>query len=174
MPGADRSGLKVAGIFALIGVVMLSTATYFYRMDQQLIAGGESTGGTVVDFRLERGSRRQGAGRGNDPSNFHHYRVPIIQFTTRAGQVVLFSGPSQGETSEGLKQGEAVEVVYLPAHPETAEVKGSDHYENAALIFTIFGSASLIPGMVMLVPEIRRRRREAHAARYRRKGRSGK
>ena len=44
----------------------------------------------------------------------------------------------------------------------------------AALIFTIFGSASMIPGVFMLVPEVRRRRREAIAQRYRRKGRGGK
>jgi hypothetical protein len=41
-------------------------------------------------------------------------------------------------------------------------------------VLTIFGFAALIPGSFMIPPAIFRWRREAVAARFRRKGRAGK
>jgi hypothetical protein len=166
----DTAGLKIAGVFAVVGVGLLIAAGYFIYTANQLVIRGETTVGTVVDFRQERGLRRVTGGRGNDASNFHWYRVPIIEFRSQDGQPIMFSA-LHGELPEEIVKGAEVEVAYLPANPTVAAVKGSTRLSDGAVILAIFGGASLVPGVVMLVPVIRRRRRIALAARYERKRR---
>lgn len=166
----DNTGLKIAGVFAAVGVGLLLGAGYFLYTANRLAISGENALGTVVGFREERGSRRVTGGRGNDPSNFHWYRVPIIKFTSADGQPVIFSALN-GELPEEIAKGAAVEVAYLPADPQVASVKGSTRLSDGAVVLALFGGASLLPGTIMIVPALKRRRAAARAARFERKQR---
>ena len=98
----DHTGVKIACVFGVIGVGLLIAAGYFYRANHQLATEGETALGTVVDFRDVRGRRRAATGRGNDPSNFEWHRAPVIRFTSRDGQVVVFPA-LLGTYPEGLE-----------------------------------------------------------------------
>lgn len=161
----DNTGLKLAGVFAAVGLGLLLSAGYFVYTANRLAISGESALGTVVGFRQERGSRRVTGGRGNDPSNFHWYRVPIIEFTSDDGKTVVFSALN-GELPEEIAKGAAVEVTYLPADPQVASVKGSTRLSDGAVVLTIFGGACLLPGTIMIVPALKRRRAAARAAQF--------
>jgi hypothetical protein len=165
----SRTGELLAALFGVIGVGLLIGAALLHRADQQLASSGITAMGTVVDFRVERARRRNVGGRLNDPGSYDYYREPIIRFTTRDGTTVQFAALA-GSSPEDLESGDQLEVVYLPQRPENAEVKGSGRLSFGAVALTIMGSAFLLPGAVMLLIAQRRWRREALAARYRRKG----
>lgn len=164
----DHTGLKIAGVFAVVGVGLLLGAGYFVYTANRLAISGDHAVGTVVGFRQERGRRRATGGRGNDPSNFHWYRVPIIKFSSQDGQKVIFSALS-GELPDEIAKGAAVDVAYLPADPQVAVVKGSTRLSEGAVVLALFGGVSLLPGAIMIIPMVRRRRPAARAARFERK-----
>ena len=133
--------IEKSGIPILLGVVGLA-----------VLAGGLAASfGAVRRWRRERhGARRHtlAAGRVADryiPAGSSDHPDPpryTVDFTTAAGQVVRFNTDSVGFAPRNV--GDAVPVLYNPADPDDAFVRGGERVAAyllgvAGIIFTIVG-----------------------------------
>jgi hypothetical protein len=151
----------VAIPFATIGVALLLLAAYLRHLDHQLLAGGATALGTVVDFR-ETQVRRSPTGMRNRAFSHDTVIEPVITFSAADGTAVRFVGLA-GSFPAGLKTGDQLEVRYLSGEPRTAEIKGSQRLSGGAAVVAILGSVSLAVGAGLLL-SARRRRDASHAS----------
>jgi len=165
MDGGKFIGL----IFGGIGVVLAGLAAHLCSTDAQL-AGGETATDTVVEMRDD---RTRAASTRNQPRANVDYRRPVIDFSTRTGTRIRFVALA-GSYPEGIKVGDKVDVRCLPENPSVAEISASSRLSDGVLLLTIFGSACMVPGLVLVVlPLVQGRRRAAILARVRERGKAG-
>ncbi len=138
-PRASRiTGLVLGIVFSALGIVCVFTA----RSNAEQIApvaNGLTTSGTITSFRVG-----QSCGRYSCST----YWVGTIQYRTRGGEAVTFTGP-QDSNEEFV--GQAVTVSYDPADPRVAHDLSADNGSSvlesglgAGLI--AFGVATVVLG----------------------------
>ena len=156
----DRIFLKIAWLFAIIGIGLLLASAYFYRADTRLESNGATAEGNVIAFREGVGYRNPTApGRDDDPNNRFNYRYPVIRFTTMDGQPVRLTALRHYELDD-LGLGDRVDIVYLRESPDRAEIRGTRRLSEGMRVTGIIGMACLLPLLLgVLLPALLKQRR---------------
>ncbi|MEU2624025.1 DUF3592 domain-containing protein [Streptomyces sp. NPDC007157] len=113
-----------AVLCTVVGLGLLGFAVQESAVVRRLRRHGLRTWGVVVDNVRTR-------------DNSGPQWIPVIAFTDRSGYRVEFS-PRMHGSGMGLATGREVEVVYLPANPQTARVRMRRHVVGP-LVFLVFG-----------------------------------
>ena len=122
-----------AGIFIVAGMVSVYFGTYFYTDIQSIRKGGVKTEGVIL--RYER--------RGTRSANMKDmFVVPIVQFQTVAGQLIVVEGKVDNSTilQNLCESGEQVEIIYDPNNPEHAVINTFAELWFLPLLLWIIGA----------------------------------
>ncbi len=122
-------GNWILGIFLVIGLGMLVGAVYNFQSTRTFVAGAELTVGTVVE--LERRESRDSDGN----RSVTYY--PVVRYPLPAGGEHQFRS-STGSNPPSYRQGQQVEVLYLPNNPYEARING---------FFSLWGMPLILSGM---------------------------
>lgn len=117
------------GIFLLLGLGMLAGGVYSFQSSQRFVAAAEMTTGSVVD--LERRESRDSDGN----RSITYY--PVVRYRLPNGGDHQFRS-STGSNPPSYRQGEEVEVLYLPDDPYQARING---------FFSLWGLPVILSGM---------------------------
>ena len=96
------------GIFAVLGLGMLTGAALMFHSTTNFVARTEAASGVVTDLEYRRGS--------DGPTYY-----PVIRFRGPTGQDVFFKG-RVGSNPARYARGETVTVLYDPETPEKARI----------------------------------------------------
>jgi hypothetical protein len=110
----------VAGLFLLVGLLMLTLGVFFGLRTQRLVKHGITMPGVVIENVVE---ERVDYDRDNHSRTISHTYRPKVRFRSQNGEEEVFTS-SAGFGRPAHAQGEAVEVLYDPAAPQRAEIKG--------------------------------------------------
>ena len=155
---SEQSFVKMAWLFALLGLGLLLACAYFYRADRRLEANGALTSGTVIDFKEGIAYRKPAApNRDSDPDNRYEFRYPVVNFVTDDGQTVRVTALRHYDTDD-LDLGDRVDVVYLRNDPTQADIKGTRRLSDGTWVTGIAGMLSLLPLLLgVLLPRLLKR-----------------
>ena len=129
--------LIAAVIFGGVGaVICIGVATALLR-EREKRATGLVTRGTVVEIRKD------------NSLTDDIYFYPLVEYRTGSGQTVRFEGSSR-TTPSRYKVGDAVEVMYHPDAPSSAEIAGGET-ATYVLVLLFLGIPGVIIGLGVLV-----------------------
>lgn len=133
-------------VFLLVGLGMLIGAGLLVRNTQSFVARAASAQGQVVDLIPSRSSQ-------NSSTTW----APQVRFTAADGQVVEFQS-STSSNPPAYARGETVTVLYDPATPQSARLKGLFSLWGGPLILGGLGAVFFLIGLgFLLVPRLTRR-----------------
>ncbi len=139
----DRKDMLVAipaaALFIVIGIVLVYAGFYFYNDIQSVRKNGIKTEGVIV--RYERRGNRTISERENGM-----FVVPIVQFQTATGQVVVVEGKVDNTSvlQNLCETGEQVEIIYDPQNPEHAVINTFAELWFVPLLAWFIGVAFII------------------------------
>ncbi|MFH6968050.1 DUF3592 domain-containing protein [Flavobacterium sp. FlaQc-28] len=132
-------------VFLTIGALMLAGAFYFYQDRQTFLKKAETVQGTVVELISKR----------SDNSTTY---APLVSFTTKAGNKIEFTS-AVSSNPPSYSEGESVEVLYDPADPKDASIKGFASLWIGPLIFGILGTVFFLIGFGIILFGILKQRK---------------
>jgi hypothetical protein len=131
---------RIAGVlqwgFLLVGVGLLAGAGLVASRTQAFLAGAESVPGTVVGLRPQRSDRGT-------------TYAPVVEFQPASGPLRTFK-ESTSSNPPAYRLGEAVEVLYDPADPADARLRGLFSLWGGPLILGGIGAACVLAAGGML------------------------
>jgi hypothetical protein len=131
-------------VFTLVGVGMLIGAFFWYRSTSTFLEEAATANGTVVDLARSRSS---------DSTTYR----PVVQFISQNGERIEFIS-SSGSNPPSHTKGEKVEVLYLPAEPQKAEINGFFSLWGGSVIVGTLGGVFFLVGIgIILVGTLRGR-----------------
>ncbi|PKM31283.1 MAG: DUF3592 domain-containing protein [Gammaproteobacteria bacterium HGW-Gammaproteobacteria-11] len=110
--------------FTLLGIALLLGAFFLYQNTQSFLADAATAEGVVTALTPSRST------------DSVTYR-PVVRFATQDGEVIEFTSTA-GSNPPSYATGEQVEVLYSPANPNSARIKG---------FFSLWGGASITGGL---------------------------
>ncbi len=122
-----------------IGMAFLSFSALQLYEQYQLSKNGVETQGTVIELAEH---------TSNDGTTY----APVVQFQTKNNRPVTFVSSTWSIPPE-YAVNDRVTVVYLPEHPEQAEIKGAGTV--LLIIFAVLGSLLIIAGVIFMVFTLR-------------------
>lgn len=111
-------------VFSLVGIGMLVGACFLYKSTSAFVAEATRAEGTVVELIR------------SESSSSATYK-PVVNFVSQKGEKIEFVS-SVSSNPPSYSKGQKVEILYLPAEPQNAEING---------LFSIWGSSIILGGM---------------------------
>jgi hypothetical protein len=135
-------------LFTTIGIAMLLGTYYISESTISFISEAVKTEGTVV--RLD----ASWAGSSNFSQHSRIYR-PVVRFTDQNGSQHEFIS-SSGSNPPSYPEGEKVELLYLPAEPESAQINDFFSLWAGSIILGGLGGVFFVIGAgIFLVPMLK-------------------
>lgn len=135
-------GLLLTAVFALGGASMVATGTYIYRERTRLLSAGQAAEGTIVRFAR--------IGPGPDQQLSDKWRVPVVEFETKAGETITVRADTSTPWWADYDTGQALTVVSDPADPSSARIDTfSELWFAPFMLWLVGGGAIFIPGLTM-------------------------
>jgi len=135
----------LTGIFLGIGLLTLTIGVFFGLHARRLLKQGVRAPGVVIENVVE---ERVGSDP-HDHSISRTYR-PKVRFRSQNGEEVVFVSHT-GFGQPAYRQGEAVEVLYDPADPHSAEVKSFWSLWLGPILVGLIGLVPLFVGVGLWV-----------------------
>jgi hypothetical protein len=131
----------IADIFLGIGLLTLTIGVFFGLHTRRLLKQGVRAPGVVVENVVE---ERADYDRDDHSHTISRTYRPKVRFRSQNGEEVVFVSHA-GFGQAAYRQGEAVEVLYDPADPHSAEING---FWSLWLGPTLIGLIGLVPLLV--------------------------
>jgi hypothetical protein len=138
----------ITGIFLGIGLLTLTIGVFFGLRTRRLLKQGVTAPGVVIENVVEERV-------GSDHSISRTYR-PKVRFRSPNGEEVIFVSHT-GFGQPAYRQDDAVEVLYDPADPHSAEVKSFWSLWLGPILVSLIGLVPLLVGVGLWVWLSRRR-----------------
>jgi hypothetical protein len=119
-----------------VGLLCLGYALFTFISDQHLAWIGVHTQGTVIDMKIDRGSK------GGD------FFSPIVKFSTGDERAYQFTGEGD-HFPPRYSVNQQVDVIYDPGNPSVAQIAGSD--TSLVLVFGAFGLILTVMGLTSIL-----------------------
>lgn len=125
-------------IFAGAGILLLAISGLLYLGEANFLSRAVPATGTVTD--LERSSSSEGG----------YSYCPVIQFTSRDGQVVSYEGNVCSDPP-AYAIGDRVELVYDPEDPEHVQMDNFWSKYVAVFVTGVIGAPLTLVGLIGLI-----------------------
>lgn len=141
-------------IFTLVGIGMIIGAFLIYKSSATFVGNAIETQGKVIELVRVRSS-----------DNSSYYYKPVVTFKTSKGEAVEFTS-SSGSNPASFSVGEEVPILYLPAKPQEAKIKGFFSLWGAAAIVGGIGSVFFLVGIIILLVAKLKNKKEKYLKQY--------
>ena len=129
-------------VFAVVGCVALVFAIHEHRNSEELKAQGVQVEAMVTDVRRHESHRSSRHGHSSRSVTYY----PTVTYTDKAGVAHTVESSAGVSSRTAYRQGDMVQVLYMPAEPERMEIVGLtspfSHY-----IFMGVGGLFLVAGV---------------------------
>jgi Protein of unknown function (DUF3592) len=140
----------IFGLFLAIGLAFSGISLWAIRDTQAFVARAATAQGEVTGLEYGRDNSSSSSSRG--------VYYPVVKFRTATGEAHTFRSNS-GSSPPSYRVGEAVSVLYDPASPFDARIKGFFSLWLLAFIFGVIGSVFALVGFGgLIVPRLLARR----------------
>ena len=135
-------GIAATTVFMSIGAALIGFGCLLQWERSQLLATGQRVNGVLVGLeKLERDPEKNRSDKAV---------VPIVRFTTGAGQEVTVRGSTWQRFQANYQAGDTVAVIYDPAQPQNARMDTFVEIWFAPLmLWLVGGGAVLIPPLTI-------------------------